>query len=94
MKRKTPVAIAWYRPEQWALLKAYSSDKDVLEDSFEEWVIHAEKTFKEYKKSGMNLHKILIDIDALVAWCRENDLSIDAESRSQYAATLMKELDS
>ena len=92
MSNKTPIAIAWYRPEQWALLKAYAVDKDVIEDTFEEWVEHAENQFEELQKSGMNMHKILIDIDALVAWCKEKDVPMNSESRSLYVAELLRDI--
>lgn len=89
-----PIAVAWYRPEQWALLKAYSVDKNGLEDTFSEWVEHAERSYKEYEKSGLNMHKVLIDIDALVSWCKTNNLPLNADARSQYAADIMREMDS
>ena len=88
-----PIAFAWYRPEQWALLKTYSIDKEEIEDTFAEWVEHAERSYKEYENSGLNMHKILIDIDALVEWCKEVDMPVDGEARSKYAAKLMKEAD-
>ncbi len=90
----TPIVIAWYRPEQWSLLKAYSVDKDVIEDTFEEWAEHAKKQFEGLQNSGMNMHKILIDIDALVTWCKERDVPMNSESRSQYAAESMREINS
>ena len=92
MSKKMRVAIAWYKPEQWALLKAYSVDKDVIEDTFEEWAEQAEIKFEGLKKDGLKMHKVVVDIDALVAWCKENNRPVDAESRSQYAADLLKEI--
>ena len=93
MSKNMPIAIAWYRPEQWALLRSYSVDADQLEDTFEEWVVNAEKQFEGLQKSGMNMHKILFDIDALVSWCKERDMPLNSESRSQYAAFLMREIE-
>ena len=92
MTKKMRTAIAWYKPEQWALLKAYSADKDKLEDTFEEWAEHAEQQFEGLKKSGLKMHKVVIDIDALVSWCKERDLPINGESRSKYAAYLLREI--
>ena len=97
MKKKDldmQMAFAWYKPEQWALLKAYSVDGSDLEDTFAEWLEHAERSYKEYEESGLNMHKVQIDIDALVAWCKEQDIPIDGEARSQYAAVLLREIDS
>lgn len=96
MKKKDmdmQVAFAWYKPEQWTLLKAYSVDKDEIEDTFAEWLEHAERSFKEYEESGLNMHKVQIDIDALVAWCKERDVPVDGDARSKYAAALLQEID-
>jgi len=92
MSKKMRIAIAWYKPEQWALLKACSVDKEVIEDTFEEWVTNAEVQFEGLKKEGLNIHKVVIDMDALVAWCRDNDLPVDAESRAKYASELLREI--
>lgn len=92
MSQKLRIAIAWYKPDQWALLKAYSIDKEVIEDTFEEWAEHAEKQFEGLRKEGLNMHKVVIDIDAMVAWCKENDLPVDAESRAKYATDLLREI--
>jgi hypothetical protein len=92
MSTKARIAIAWYKPEQWALLKAYSTDKEVIEDTFEEWAEHAEKQFEGMRKEGLKMHKVVIDIDALVAWCKERDLPLNAEARSQYASELLRDI--
>ena len=96
MKKKdqnTQFAFAWYKPEQWALLRAYSVDGDDLEDSFIEWSQHAEQKYKEFEQSGMNMHKVVIDVDALIAWCKTEGLPLDGAARSSYAATILQELD-
>ncbi len=90
---KTPIAVAWYRPEQWALLKAYSVDRDELENTFTEWVEHAERSYKKYEESGLNMHKVVIDVDILVAWCKTKNIPLNAKARSQYAADFMREID-
>ncbi|VGO11922.1 hypothetical protein PDESU_00470 [Pontiella desulfatans] len=57
MSKKARIAIAWYKPEQWALLKAYSVDKEVIEDTFEEWAEHADKQFEGMEKGSGRLNR-------------------------------------
>ena len=37
--------------------------------------------------------KVLVDVEALLAWCNERGLPVNGESRSQYAAWLLQEKD-
>jgi len=79
------VACAWYRKEQWAMLRAASLDRDELEESYEEWLSAAEGHFKNYKASGMNIVKQDIDVRALIDWCREENLPLDGKARARFA---------
>jgi hypothetical protein len=42
---KPKMGFAWYRKEQWDLLLAVSSDRDCLEQTYEEWLVAARKHF-------------------------------------------------
>ncbi|NLF38136.1 hypothetical protein GX586_01735 [bacterium] len=76
--------VAWYRREQWELLRYVSSDADKLEDTYDEWLESAERTFKEILKAGINLVKVDVDVDELVAWCRSQGRPVDGDARSLF----------
>ncbi len=40
------VGMAWYRREQWPMLRAVSADADKLEESYDEWVEYASRQFR------------------------------------------------
>jgi len=48
MARKSEVVagIAWFRANQWQLLRSLATDAEDLEETHEEWVKIAEKTLK------------------------------------------------
>lgn len=95
--KKEPVvlnlAVAWYKPGQWLRLKEVSEDADQLEESYGEWQINAEKALKDFAAQGARAQKVEIDINELLAWCREKNLPVNGASRSQYAAFLLRERD-
>ena len=66
-------------------------DKEVLEDTFVEWEAGMKKRIPEYKKEGMRVEKVLIDVDELVAWCREKQIPVDGKARALYAAEALME---
>jgi hypothetical protein len=80
------VGVAWYEPDQWQQLLAVSVDRDKLEETYAEWVQDAEKVIKELRRQGVQVVKVRVKIDELVAWCQRQNISVNGEARSQYAA--------
>jgi hypothetical protein len=80
------VALAWYDAAQWAKLKQVAEDADNLDDSHEAWRRNAEKFERELRQKGIEIQRVAIDVDALVAWCRAQKKPINGEARSAYAA--------
>ena len=95
MKRsgKAKFGIAWYRPEQWARLLEVSDDRDELEATFAEWEALAEEKVRELQAEGVNVEKVIVDIEELLAWCQGRGLSVDASARSHYVADLLRRQD-
>jgi hypothetical protein len=86
------IAFAWYLPEDWQKLLDISSDRDELEDSYEEWLMQAEEGFRKTREAGMDVTKIFINLDELAKWCHENNLDINSDSRSNFAALKLQDL--
>jgi hypothetical protein len=80
------VGIAWYRPEQWARLRALSTDPEALEDTFEEWVRLAEEKMEGLLQSGIMAKRISIDVEELNAWCIAQHLPMNGEARARFVA--------
>ena len=84
-KEKTVVGIAWYRPEQWKLLREVSADVKNLEETHSEWMAEANKTLAILKQQGVAFVKVDVDVEELVKWCSEKGVKIDGAARSEFA---------
>ena len=91
--RQVKFSIAWYKPEQWSRLLDISADRDDLEQTYGEWQLQAEKALADLAKRGGYPEKVVVDTEELLAWCNERGLPVNGESRSRYAAWLLKEKD-
>ena len=85
---RSPVrmGVAWYRKEQWELLRKISEDVDKLEGTYEEWLREATVGLKRMKDIGMEAEKVDIDVNELVAWCKQRGEPVNGSSRSEFAA--------
>jgi len=84
-------AYAWYKPEQWQLLRAVSTDKDRLEETHAEWESQAKESFLQYRRDGMDITKVVIDVTELIDWCKKKDRPVDGAARATFVALKLKE---
>jgi hypothetical protein len=84
------LGLAWYTREGWARLRELADDRDVLDDSFEDWERRALAAIRELESVGRQVHKVPVDIDALEAWCREHGRALDSAARAEYASGLLQ----
>ncbi len=95
MARKPEViaGIAWFRADQWQLLRSLATDAGELEETHEEWVKIAEKTIEDLAKQGVLARKVDVDVNELQAWClAQKKRPLDSSARAAYAATRLREL--
>lgn len=85
------IGFAWYRPEQWPLLRSLSADRDVLEETYAQWLAHANKTIEKLRCQGIRAEKVDLDVNELSAWCKKRGCSLDAEARTAYASERMSQ---
>ena len=53
------VAVAWYRQEQWALLRAVSAGGDELEVTYAEWLAFATRHVCGLEARGIQVQKVI-----------------------------------
>ena len=85
------VGIAWFRPEQWELLRSVSVDVDVLEQTHAEWEKLARKTMTDLARQAILARKVDVDVEHLLAWCEAQQRPLDASARATYAAERLRE---
>jgi len=77
--------MAWYRPEQWTLLRAIAADADKLEQTYDEWLAFASGELRKLKARGLRVRKIDVEVGALKRWCEGEGRPVDGEARAIYA---------
>ena len=87
------IGVAWYRREQWDRLLEISSDRDELEDTYDEWVAMAEKRVKELGQHGYMLRKVDVDVEELVSWCNSLNRPVDGTARTEFVILKLREQD-
>jgi hypothetical protein len=92
-KQKIKLGIAWYREDQWSLLKSTASDSGGIENTYEEWFQHASESIKKLENQGVEPVKIVFDVNEFNDWCKRNKKFLDGESRSEYTALLLRRMD-
>ena len=85
------IGIAWYKPEQWELLRAESVDSENLEDTYEEWLEFIEQQMQEARKAGIIISKVEVDVEEIIAWCRIRQRPMDTDARSEFVTQKMNE---
>jgi hypothetical protein len=84
------VAICFYTPDSYKELKVVADDKEVLCDTYSDWLIEFSKANNGLRNEGMEVVPITINIDKLVQWCKQNNLKNTSSGRSKYVAELSR----
>lgn len=87
---ETVTAVGWYRREQWPRLVEVSVDREDLEATYDDWLPEAEKFVNRMRRLGMAVEKVEMDVEELLAWCRQQGRFVDADARATYAAVLLQ----
>jgi len=85
------LGIAWFRPDQWDLLRSLSVDVDVLELTHAEWEKLARQTIQDLARQGILARRVDVDVEQLQAWCIAQQRPLDASSRAAYAAARLRD---
>jgi hypothetical protein len=93
MKKLVVYGIASYRPDQWARLREVSTDKDELEQTYEEWKAIVERRVRQLEDGGVCIGRVEIDVEELVAWCTSEGRPVDGAARAAYASLKLREQD-
>ena len=85
------LGLAWYKPEQWGRLLEIAADAEELEKTYAEWLAIANKALRDLEAQFVFPEKVEVDVEELLAWCRERKRPVDGAARSEYVAWLLRE---
>jgi hypothetical protein len=89
---RSNLGVAWYRREQWKLLKQTAADADVLEDSYDEWLTHAKEALANMPAT-LPIVKVDFNVQEFNQWCEKSGKEPTGDSRSEYVTWLMQKQD-
>jgi len=89
--REVVLGIAWFRPDQWELLRSLSTDRDILEPTYAQWEKLARQTIMDLARQGVLARKIDVEVEQLKAWCIAQRRPLDAPARAAYAAARLRD---
>ncbi len=78
------IGLAWYRSDQWDLLRQAAADQAELAGTHREWANQATRLLAELEPRGVLIHKIPVDVPHMVEWCERQNLTVNARNRSVY----------
>lgn len=89
--QRVVAGIAWFRSDQWELLRSVASDPDILEQTHAEWESLAEETIRDLAREGLLARKVDVDVNDLRAWCIAQQRPLDSAARAAYAAARLRD---
>ncbi|PRD42092.1 hypothetical protein C5748_18225 [Phyllobacterium phragmitis] len=84
MKEVQTVVVAWYRPEQYAAVRAFAADADRMEKTFQEWKIFADEAVNAAKSTGKAVIKVDFDHTAFMRWASTHNVHSTQQTRIQF----------
>lgn len=81
-------AMAWFRREDFAQIKAMMADGHKLHRTWEQWSAAAESGEKHFQATGVVVIRVLIIPDEFAAWCRLRGRDLDAKARIDFAVEM------
>jgi hypothetical protein len=89
-ERKILMGVAWYRREEYTLLRALASDPEDMACTYEQWMVGANKLIADLEERGVAAQKVDVQVRELAAWCGQQSRPIDGKARSEYAAQKLR----
>ena len=85
------IGIAWYKKEQWFILRQVIENPNDIENTYEEWLNNAINLKKTLIDSGLTVEEVEIDIQDVISWCKKDNKTINSKNITEYVVfKLMK----
>jgi hypothetical protein len=85
------IGIAWYRKEQWFILRQVAENPNDIEDTYEEWLKNANKLKKALVDSGLAVEEVDVDMQDVINWCKKGNKTINSNNISEYVVFKLRE---
>ncbi len=62
-----------------------------MSEAYEAWLEGANDAVKQFTKSGIEVHRVPIEVEEFVAWARSNGMKTDGHARAEFASSKLSE---
>jgi hypothetical protein len=87
-----PVAACFYTREDYGKLLEISDDRKEMCDTYEDWLVQFMKMKTGLEQEGIVVKPLPVKLDALLEFCKKNNLKNTGEARSRYASFLSSQM--
>ncbi|MGH8674779.1 MAG: hypothetical protein ACREVG_10755 [Burkholderiales bacterium] len=88
--RALVVGLAWFDRKQWQCLTKAAENRNELDGTYEQWEQNAREAVRTIERQGQKVEMVHVEVESLVAWCKEKRLPVNGESRAEYVTQLMR----
>lgn len=79
------VAIPWYRPKDYGLIRAVSEDGEKMSPTFDQWLAESEESEFLMQRQGKRVVRVVIIPQQFMSWCGVHQLKPNHETRNRFA---------
>lgn len=87
------IGIPWYRGEDWDEVKRVMASPESLHDTYVEWLVSAEEVERAMKAQGFRVKRVILDLQAFLAWCAAEGCTPDGPARARWAVEMAEDPD-
>lgn len=77
--------LPWFERETYIQTTALFEDRYKFPHSYDEWLVQAEQQLYKLEQTHVLVVKVKITPEIITNWCNEHGLSVNAESRKEFA---------
>lgn len=79
-----PIALAYYKKEDWERFLESTDDRDSMHDTWEEWHESYTKLKRDLISQGFLVVDFVVNIDELINYCKIRGIRNNGKARSQF----------
>ena len=78
------IGIGTYQKSDYDHIRQLSSDKESMDETWEDWLENKTKAKQNIKAAGFDVVDVLVKPNELIDYCWERGLDIDSKSRAEF----------
>lgn len=84
------VVLFCYSKEEWDLWRANVEDREMFEETWDEWWAVLQKKRREIAREGISARLVWVAYEEFAEHCRKTGAENDASARTRYAAEIAR----